>query len=242
MKYNVILNKATPSKSFTVPFNADTIICSNPTASTIYLRQGALDIPTANNFDRAIPAASLVTLPVLGSSFAVAYADTTVIGTSANPQQTATIEFDKDEKPAQIGSVQPVARPQFYDRNPGSILIDYSATGVAPHALTVRSTYTVPVARKAYLESGEMKLNRGTRPTGVLAPIRGWIKGVVSANAGTILTLVLLTSAKYKSTQASLSSQITMLPGDSITLETQDTNTGGTADLDLSAKLMEYDL
>lgn len=53
-----------------------------------------------------------------------------------------------------------VARPQYYDRNPIERTGVYSANAVAPHAATVRFTYTVAAGKKAYADAAFMTVLR----------------------------------------------------------------------------------
>jgi hypothetical protein len=59
------------------------------------------------------------------------------------------------------------ARAVWYDRNPLNVPFQYAADGVGPHVDTIRTTYTVPGARKALIEFAHIRVERA----GVAAPV-----------------------------------------------------------------------
>lgn len=74
-----VLNAAQPVMPVDLDFPAVAVAIQNPTSSPVYLRIGAPDTPTETNADVVIPAATALTLPVQGYSFALALGDTSLI-------------------------------------------------------------------------------------------------------------------------------------------------------------------
>ena len=72
----------------------------------------------------------------------------------------------------------------WYDRNPTSISKTFTNTGVAPHVITARWTYTVPAGRKCQIEFVQIELVRKT----VAAPVNTAF-GYVTTVSYTHLTL-----------------------------------------------------
>ena len=58
-----------------------------------------------------------------------------------------------------LGSLA-AARPAYYDRNAAAVTVQYVGNNIAPHADTVRSTYTVASGRKVLIELGHTALTR----------------------------------------------------------------------------------
>lgn len=74
-----VLNVNQPVVPVDLDFPAVAVAIQNPTSSPVYLRIGAPDTPTETNADVVIPAATALTLPVQGYSFALALGDTSLI-------------------------------------------------------------------------------------------------------------------------------------------------------------------
>ncbi len=129
---------------------------------------------------------------------------------------------------------------QFYERNSLSRMNAFLLTGVAPHILTVRSTYTVPPNRRAVLTSGWIKQFRATAaaPVGFMqSGLYASINGVVSQ----VLEIDNIDNAIGPRYIVSSPFQVWLNAADIITLRTRDTSTGGTMDFSGSFSYMEFD-
>jgi hypothetical protein len=74
-RYAIRLNASQSYASVDLPFHAVDVAISNPTASPVYVRIGAPDIPTSVNADLILPAAKSETFPVSGRTFGLAIGD-----------------------------------------------------------------------------------------------------------------------------------------------------------------------
>ena len=133
------------------------------------------------------------------------------------------------------------ARSIYYDRNPKSIPLFYSAGLVAPHASTQRWAYTVPANRKAFLEYFMAESYRDTQffPPGVVI-VQIYINLVGNVHSD----LVYFNSQDgrlFITYKVESSVQALLQAGDQIAALTVDLSTGGTNAYDLSAKLIEFD-
>lgn len=119
-----------------------------------------------------------------------------------------------------------IARPAYYDRQAIGVLNAYAAT-LAPHALTTRWTYTPVNGGAAFIE------------TIALEAIRTAVAGALSASAVNIVfapfyggSFVLaganiFDNVLYSKDEAQITSLGYMAFGDTLSLQTVDTDTGG---------------
>lgn len=126
---------------------------------------------------------------------------------------------------------------QFFDRNPLTVDQNYQSQ-TAPHAQTVRWTYTVPANRKAFVSNVIAYCLRYAVATAA-ADIICFVK-----RSGTYMAWAQLTSAdntvgnRDKSTSVST---VTALPGEVISAATQDASTGGQSYFTMMANITEFD-
>jgi len=140
-----------------------------------------------------------------------------------------------------VGTPSAVARPDWYDRNPAMIWNTYNASGVAPHSLTTRWTYTVPTGKKALLEQAMTYIMRSTAATTL-----GWasLKIWYQPSGGTNREMVyvdLYDNTVAAKTISHFSFAMVLLAGDVLTGTSADTSTGGTCNYTLTAKATEFD-
>ena len=139
-----------------------------------------------------------------------------------------------------VGSLA-AARPAYYDRNATSQTITYSAV-VAPHADTLRATYTTPAGKKAYVEAAAVYIRCETAPT-----IAGRNVGVVritdvSANLIDIARIDKLSKTVASNSYAVTSTTMpTIYAGETMTIRTIDFSTGGSVDYVIGAKVTQFD-
>ena len=120
-----------------------------------------------------------------------------------------------------------VARPAYNDRQPIPILANYLASGVAPHAMTVRASYTPPDGYAAFIESIVLQVIRQSA-AGVLSYSEAFIY-FLPYYGGTyqLLPCTLFNNTVAQYAQQSLTSYGYMAFGDTLQIKTQDTSTGG---------------
>lgn len=130
-------------------------------------------------------------------------------------------------------------RPAWYDRAPAIAFNVYEAV-IAPAGSTVRFTYTVPTAKKAYCEQGTVWLRRVT----VAAPVgRADCRFVYTPSGGganALVMAVIYGNVADAADRDALSSAFIMLAGDVMQFYTSDASTGGTVDFFGSLKATEF--
>jgi hypothetical protein len=134
-----------------------------------------------------------------------------------------------------------IGRPAWYDRNPSQVLLWWTVNNQAPHAETVRWTYTVPSGKKAMLEALDGLICIITAAT--TAGRRSIYVKLTRPSVGSafIFNLQILTNNVGDVQTKGLGTSLLMLAGDILEGYTSDGSTGGTADYRLMAKITEFD-
>lgn len=120
------------------------------------------------------------------------------------------------------------ARLDWFDRNPTTRTFAYSSSFavIAPHAPTVRWTYTVPANRKFALQVGQVLVNRVT----IAAPAAQQYSALeyTPAAGGTsnVLSIVSYSNTVGDLKGGPMGSGLIMMPGDAIQSQTFDSSTG----------------
>lgn len=135
----------------------------------------------------------------------------------------------------------PVGRSsEMLDRNPTTFGKYYEATGVAPHILTGRGTYTVPAGKRAIITSVMLGATRAT----AAAPL-GEVDINFKINPGGLTQYVLKLKHINNTVNADLARymgcQLFMEAGDVAEITTIDTSTGGTMDYYAGFTYTEFD-
>lgn len=131
-------------------------------------------------------------------------------------------------------------RAAYYDRNPLDVVNQYIAA-IAPASLTVRWTYTVPAARKAYVESA---FNLCIRETVATTAGDAWSEVTVTPNGGANTFLgaaVFNGNVVGNQGQSSLGSVGLLQAGDALIGKTLDNSSGGTVQFAVASKATEFD-
>ncbi len=128
-------------------------------------------------------------------------------------------------------------RANLFDRNPLTIQGTYDTTGIAPHTVTTRWTYTVPSNRKALIAWTDMVW---TRLTAAGAAARVTIRIVLGSGAVPSMRTINSNAVDATNTATGQVGQ-TLLAGESVSGTTQDNSTGGTCDYTISAGGTEFD-
>lgn len=132
-----------------------------------------------------------------------------------------------------------VARPTYYDRAPATKGQIYDQT-VAPHANTIRWTYTVGAGIKAYVETAFVQMTRVTAAT-TAANINVYISVGLSDSSQPLVAFVNGVQATVGIQSINLTSGTALLlAGDSMKSVTNDASTGGTVYFTASAKYTEF--
>lgn len=131
------------------------------------------------------------------------------------------------------------ARLLYYDRTAVTHALNSNLNGLAPHALTIRWTYTVPAGRVAYVESAQVTAWRET----AAAPL-GTVGAVVRCTpvAGVLCNIVgawLFDNTVGARQAEALGSMGYLSAGDVIDGITFDQGVGGTASYRVDAKYTE---
>lgn len=102
MQYSVTL---TANQTVNLPFNAQTVIISNPTGSGAYVRVGGNDIPLQSNADIYAPPYSYIAQPINPTShFALAITASTV-GPTSSAAPAIAVTFSESSMPFQIANI-----------------------------------------------------------------------------------------------------------------------------------------
>jgi hypothetical protein len=140
----------------------------------------------------------------------------------------------------EVGNIL-VARPVWHDRNPLTKGLIYSANLVAPHADTVRWTYTVPAGKKALIEQAQVAVLRSGAATAV-AVVRAYVQATTLDVGTSILAYAAHHNIAANVQDGQVAGGTIMLAANQV-LEgkTDDPSTGGTNTFMVSAKLTEFD-
>ena len=131
-------------------------------------------------------------------------------------------------------------RPAYYDRNPLMISNNYNQT-IAPAALTVRWTYTVPTARKAYVEQQNSALDRATA-AGTAAQMFAGTRYTPNGGSVAVFTYAVAnTNTLNQEFSQLMGGSMVMLAGDKNDAVTSDLSTTGTVEFLLNGKCTEFD-
>jgi hypothetical protein len=141
----------------------------------------------------------------------------------------------------QVFQVTQIARPNYYDRQPISISQFYT-NGLAPHVSTVRSTYTVPANRVAFMELFFLNAYRST--AAVAADIvQAYVEYVPNGGGSSrILQVQFVNNAVFAGDRNQAPSFGYMKGGDIIRTVTFDGSNGGTCSYLLAFKGIEFDV
>jgi len=134
-----------------------------------------------------------------------------------------------------------VARPAAFDRNPVQTVKNYAAFSLAPAALTVRWTYTVPAGKRALLTSAHIYVQRNSTATSI-----GQNQYDISiAPLGIGATAIMQFYDSDNTLQRTLSGFMGQGPllnaTDVVTGNTRDGSTGGSNNTSISATFTEFD-
>lgn len=205
--------------SGTVNFSDQSIVIDAPDDSSVLQRIASEPLTTNDITLRATQQTLLVTARLL----------------MKNSTYTTFLETPLDDASGRLSN-------HSFDRNPKDADQGYAATGVAPHALATRWTYTVPANRKALVSSIRVFLARATvaAPVGIsLAAVRRTPSG------GSVITIcqAQIGETNNAGDKDSLygAANVYALAGDTIDGVTRDLSTGGTIDYMVNASIMEFD-
>jgi hypothetical protein len=133
------------------------------------------------------------------------------------------------------------SRTHYYDRGATPTEDQYSASGVTPHAVTIRWGYTVPTAKKAYCEFVKVWVRRATA-----AAAAGRVTSSLkyTPDKGIVSTLVIARTTGNAVDSADRDGGAVgafMAAGDQAEGQTEDLSTGGTVDYVVLMKRAEFD-
>lgn len=129
---------------------------------------------------------------------------------------------------------------QFYEANSITRVITCAVLSAAPHALTQRASYTVPVGRRAFITATNLILWRDSAAAPVgeyLISVRLTINGVQAS----LRRVASRSNTLYIYDIQGLAEQVLMNSTDQVELMTFDGSTGGTCSFIGSVTYVEYD-
>lgn len=131
------------------------------------------------------------------------------------------------------------ARPAYYDRNATVVTLSYYAAGLAPHASTTRWTTTIASGYKAFVENG-LTTSRRQTAAGTLGDVLNQQK-IVSTPTDTFIVpgYMYNNTVNYVERQI-VSTQFTLVAGDTFYAVTSDNGTGGTVEYVNSARCLLF--
>jgi hypothetical protein len=138
-------------------------------------------------------------------------------------------------------SFPPGARSNAFDRNATSKTNDYNAVAIAPHALTVRATYTIPAGKKFAVGTVCLSTSRAAAVT---------VAGAQSAKArltpsggaaSFIFSNLMFGGAAGEKSPLMAGSSAILFAADLLELTTEDLNTAGSINYTLAVPGYEFD-
>lgn len=139
----------------------------------------------------------------------------------------------------QVYQVSQISLPAYYDRQP-AIQVPTASLTLTPSGPTIRASYSPPATSAAFLEQIFMSLTRGTVAA---AAAGGYVRIQYYPSAGGVaLMLEIFNLSNVNGTRVSdhQSSFGYIPPGDTVRIETQDDDTGGTFVAFASMKGVEF--
>ncbi len=128
---------------------------------------------------------------------------------------------------------------EYFERGGISGGQDYLNNLVAPHATTVRWTYTIPTGKHAYVAYATCKLMRDVAPTG-LAMAESYINFTPSAGGLSRIYTTLQSATVGDQERADIGGIGVYGPGDKIEGKTYDGGTGGSHTYHVSIGYTEF--
>lgn len=140
-----------------------------------------------------------------------------------------------------ITSSQAAARPAYFDRNSVPTAFGHATVGAAPHAETIRASYTVPAGKKAWV--GTVWLYE-ERSTAAAPAAKMWSALKYTPFGGTIRYIdesILATNGVNDIVDRTVTGFEFMASGDKLDLVSADQSTGGTSSPFGTVKYTEFD-
>lgn len=131
------------------------------------------------------------------------------------------------------------ARPQFYDRNPSTVNIQFNASSISPHATTQRASTTVPSQRRGLIAAMAVGAWRDNTPSTVDS-----FFVVVNVQGGSVIARLSRADSARSAPDGFLASQgwgPSVNDGDVVEIITQDDSTAGSVDYATYVTIMLFD-
>jgi hypothetical protein len=126
-----------------------------------------------------------------------------------------------------LGSTLDALR-SFYSSDTQLGQVNYVATGVSPHALTTRATVNVGSGRFLLAKQVVLRVRRSA-----VATTAGRVRAVLSVGGTPVLMATILSNTVDASDDVVLGECPIVVGPATVTLQTEDTSTGGTCDFSL---------
>lgn len=133
------------------------------------------------------------------------------------------------------------SRPDWYDRNPVSLIRSFYVPALPPHAATTRWTYTVPAGKKFAVQTIQLNLIRdGATATPAVATINAAL--TPAAGGGDVALLVESPLGTLGAAdQCTLGTTMVMAAGDALSGTSADASTGGTFSIMCAMTGLQFD-
>lgn len=125
-------------------------------------------------------------------------------------------------------------RGYYFDRILSVVAQEFAQSGVAPHTLTARVSYTVPAGQMLYVSGVELRMIRDTAPTiGETFTVRlnytpsGGVAHMLAYFTGRSILV-------NEGIEQYLTNPFIAMPGDTISIATSDGSTGGSTEIDVA--------
>jgi len=127
-------------------------------------------------------------------------------------------------------------RAEWYDRNPNMTYQYYHGTGVAPHSVVARWSYTVPTGKKAFIESLLIMIQRTA-----VATSAGRFRGDIAATYPAFMKVYNYGNVVGSGESRNQGYTGCLPSGFAVSAITEDLSTGGTVDYWLDMVFCEFD-
>lgn len=133
------------------------------------------------------------------------------------------------------------SRPDYFDREPLVVVNNYVGLSQGPHGLTLRTLYSVPSRRKAYVEAAVTHVLR-VNPAGAAGVPESWVYILPAVGGSVRFSIARILANNVGERDSMVTSGIGMVgAGDAVSGQTQDNSTGGFVDYIIGVKATEFD-
>lgn len=242
MRYQINLAPSQEPLAVDLTWPAKLLTVMNPSEYPLFVNYGS-QFPTSTDYDLQIPSGVILTVPCYGPTYRFKYGPQSGVVVPATLSMTTKVSTiilqSADERSPTFGMASLPFPPNYYDRNPLVIPLQYQGTGL--FVSDSHWTYTVPAKRLAFVEFCFAVALRVTA-AGAVGLVQANIIYQNVASAQAVLAMAtLLDNAPGARAQAIGNNYGLMVEGDTLFDQSVDTSTGGTVFYSNTAKVCEFD-